>query len=285
MRRLKSSPATIDGFLRRYRRRNAEHDRLRSFIRQLMQANLVAATDLITRHGSGLLSEEEFIVVLRQRNARDPDILMAEYPSMDDGRFKEVVEELYSGLFTKEQFIHLAYGIDKASGFDVYLKKEQSITRFLSHERETFLALFEYFMPASRVQELKDQGKTEDDIYDGFVQVCLQYDVYSLQCLPFGKTSDQYYRLTYFDDTVERIRRTVKSTTTQMIHVTEAVLAVQSSGIDLQLPAPNGSYKHLIEEGHDPAKVLQLPSEHSCPSCHRPFASATALAVHRRRYA
>jgi len=271
---MRKEPETFQGIMRKYRRREPTvFAQMRTLVGQYLHEHEAKASCLINDFEDGVDVTAWFHDLVRGDSHEDE--LAAELPSMTPERFREVVESTSSGLFSKEEFITMVFQITKdASSYDKYKTCEELVTRFFSDERELFLRL----LKASHLEETD----ADDEVYDQFVRRCIQEGIYSLQCLTFG---DWKYHLTYYTDTQDRLQRAVKGISTRMVHVSDDVVALKEQGIDLQLKAPNGEYKERILAGHDPARVLQLPQAHTCSSCHRPFASATALAVHRRRCA
>lgn len=271
---MRKPPETFQGIVRKFRRREPPvFAQMRKLVGQYLHEHEAHASSLINDFEVGADVTARFAAAIRGDSMEEE--LIVELPSMTPERFREVIESTCSGLFTKEEFITMVFQVNKDTApYEKYKTYEELVTRFFSDERELFLRL----LKASHLEET-DAG---DEVYDQFVRRCVQEGIYSLQCLTFG---DWRYHLTYFTDTQVRLQRAVKGISTRMVHVSDDVVALKEQGIDLRLKAPNGDYKERILAGHDPAKVLQLPSEHSCPMCHRPFASATALAVHRRRCA
>jgi hypothetical protein len=271
---MRKQPETFQGIVRKYRRREpAIFAKMRTLVGQYLHEHEAQASSLINDFEVGADVTGRFVELTRGDSMEEE--LLAELPSMTPESFREVIETTSSGLFTKDEFIDTVFHLTKATApYEKYKECEELVTRFFSDERELFLRL----LKASHLEE-SDAG---DEVYDQFVRRCVQEGIYSLQCLTFG---DWKYHLTYFTDTQDRLQRAVKGISTRMVHVSDDVVSLKEQGIDLHLKAPNGEYKDRILAGHDPARVLQLPQAHSCPSCHRPFASATALAVHRRRCA
>ena len=274
------APETLQGIVRKFRRREPPvFAAMRTLVGQYLHEHEEQASSLINDFEAGLNVQDRFAALVAGDSQQEA--LIGEYPSMSPERFRDVVETLFSGLFTKDEFITMVFKASKSStSYELYQEYEAQTTLFFSRERELFLKVLGLLLPPGRVQELVSQGMSEDEIYNRFVKSCIAENIFSLQCLTFG---DWRYHLTFYTDTQERLNRVVKGISTRMVNVTDDIVAIQEKGIDLRLEAPNGRYKEHILAGHDPARVLQLPQAHSCPLCHRPFASATALAVHRRR--
>ena len=254
---------TLLGFITiRRRGESPTFQNMREYVRNSLIERTNSADRLLQLFASGVLTEEMFAQVLVDEDVIDEDAakFLAVFMNHKDADvFTEMVEQIYGGLFLKNDLLVSVFHFDpkNCSAYE-YRKYEQWFYRFVKHEQELFDDLFEKFMNKANVDALVRFGKRREEIFGEFVKSCIAYDVYPIISFPSGKGA-QKYRLVFHTEKTEQMRRRAKSITTNMVHTTEKVLLYAEKGTPVFLPKQNGDFKALVQNGQSPVKVLRLP--------------------------
>lgn len=159
--------------------------------------------------------------------------------------------------------------------------------RFFSRERRGHLSeLLEEFWNDDVYQKYISEGHSDEELFRKFIETCSYYGVHPIYC---DLEVDGYYKLLDLNHYVLLLKRRTAAIASELKSKAQEVKALQSKGIDLQLPGVNGDFRKRLESGDNIYETLKFPlpppkesEPKTCPfeECRRKFLSEEQLRTH-----
>lgn len=137
----------------------------------------------------------------------------------------------------------------------------------LMNERKTTKEVLKYFWNSPQYQEHKDNGYTEDELWQVFMDAAKSYQVYPLYCDIQG---DGKYKLLDMKGYMYILEKRIRSIASEVTKKAKEFIAIGEMfpKIKDQLPTIDGEIAEL--RPFDTLVGLQ-PPKHACPLCERTF--------------
>jgi hypothetical protein len=241
----------------------------------------------------GQLEKEYFLELLDTNDAirnftkDERDYYKANFEKVTESDISNILKKVFPREFTIQSLIESMYQKDKNSFTPSEWNEIYSTAiRYFSRERGYNVRhLLEAFWNDEVYQNYVNNGHTDSELFDKFIDTCSEYQVYPIYC----DNVDGYYKLLDLEHYVQLLKQRTFAIASEIKRRSEEVKAIQAKGIDLQLPSVDGEFSKRITSGDNPYETLKFPLPPPkekeifiCPfeTCKRKFTTKSGLQRH-----